>query len=88
MICILVANLIYLMVGHWVGVLPIMMATLLTGLVIEARQGPLSFFNRLLRREVLDYQTVAQFSEHVGQLQKLDAWLSGRRWWNAARRPA
>lgn len=76
-VCILVANLIYLVVGQWTGVLPIMMATLLTGFVIEARQGPMSLFNRLLRREVLDFETVARFSEQVGQLQKVDALLAG-----------
>jgi signal transduction histidine kinase len=77
--CILIANLVYLLIGQRVGILPIMAATLLTGLALEARQGPLSFFNRLLRREVLDYQTVAQFSEQVGQLQKVDALLAGVR---------
>jgi signal transduction histidine kinase len=77
--CILIANLVYLLIGQRVGILPIMAATLLTGLALEARQGPMSFFNRLLRREVLDYRTVAQFSEQVGQLQKVDALLAGIR---------
>jgi signal transduction histidine kinase len=78
-ICILVANLVYLFIGQRVGIVPIMVATLLTGLALEARQGPMSFFNRLLRREVLDYQTVAQFSEQLGQLQKADSLLAGIR---------
>jgi signal transduction histidine kinase len=77
--CILLANLVYLLIGQRVGMLPIMAATLLTGLVLEARQGPMAFFNRLLRREVLDYQTVATFSEQVGQLQKIDALLAAVR---------
>jgi signal transduction histidine kinase len=74
-----VANLVYLLIGQRVGILPIMAAALLAGLVLETRQGPASFFNRLLRREVLDYQTVAQFSEQVGQLQKVDALLASIR---------
>ncbi len=78
-ICILLANLVYLLIGQRVGMLPIMTATLLTGLVLEARQGPMAFFNRLLRREVLDYQTVAYFSEQVGQLQKVESLLAGIR---------
>lgn len=78
-ICILIANLVYLLIGQHVGILPIMAATLLTGLVLGARQGPMSFFNRLLRREVLDYQTVVQFSEQVGQLQEIDSLLAGIR---------
>ncbi len=77
--CILIANLVYLLIGQRVGILPIIAATLLTGLALEARQGPMSFFNRLLRREVLDYQTVAQFSEQVGQLQELNSLVAGIR---------
>jgi signal transduction histidine kinase len=77
--CVLLANLVYLLIGQRVGILPIMAATLLTALALEARQGPMSFFNRLLRREVLDYRTVAQFSEQVGQLQKVESLLAGIR---------
>lgn len=77
--CILLANLVYLLIGQRVGILPIMAATLLTALALEARQGPMSFFNRLLRREVLDFQTVAQFSEQVGQLQRIESLLAGIR---------
>lgn len=78
-LCVLIANLVYLLIGQRVGILPILAATLLTGLVLEARQGPMAFFNRLLRREVLDYRTVAQFSEQVGQLQELNSLLTGIR---------
>ncbi len=78
-ICIMVANLIYVLEGQRGSILPIMAAALLTGFVLETRQGPGSFFNRLLRREVLDYRAIVRFSEQVGQLQKIDPLLAGIR---------
>jgi two-component system sensor histidine kinase NreB len=73
--CILTANLVYLVMGQVLGFLPVLAAALLTSLVLEARQGPTAFFNRLLRRESLDYQTVARFSQRVGGLQQIEALL-------------
>ncbi len=70
--CVLVANLVYLAFGSITGFLPILAAALLTGLALEARRGPTSFFTRLLRRETLDYQVVAQFSRRVGGVHPIE----------------
>jgi signal transduction histidine kinase len=49
------------------------------GLGLEARRGPTAFFNRLLRRETLDYRTVARFSRQVGKLQRVESLLGAAR---------
>lgn len=68
-LCIVVANVVYWVIGRGVGFVPILAAALLVGLALEARRGPTAFLNRLLRREMLDFQTVASFSRAVGGLQ-------------------
>jgi signal transduction histidine kinase len=73
--CILVANLIYLTMGRLTGFLPILVAALVAGVGLVTRQGPTSFFTRFLRRETLDYQTVARFSRRVGGLQQIESLL-------------
>ena len=77
--CILTANLVHLILGQTVGFLPILIAALITSLGLEARRGPTAFFNRLLRREALDYQTVARFSQRVGGLQQIESLLQAAR---------
>ncbi len=72
-LCIVVANVVYLAAGQAVGFLPILAAALLVGVTLELRRGPTAFLNRLLRREMLDYQTVARFSQAVGGLQGSEA---------------
>lgn len=71
--CVLIAATVYLASQSATGFLPILAATLLTSLALEARRGPTSFFNRLLRREALDYQVVARFSRRVGGLQPIES---------------
>lgn len=71
--CILMANLVYLLLGQITGFLPILATALITGLALEVQQGPTAFFNRLLRREMLHYQIVARFGQHVGGLQQIAA---------------
>ncbi|MBN1937317.1 MAG: GAF domain-containing protein [Anaerolineae bacterium] len=78
--CILVGNLIYLILGQLTGFLPILAAALLAGIGLVARRGPTSFFTRLLRRETLDYQTVARFSQYVGELQQIESLLQAAFW--------
>ena len=73
--CIVVANLVYMVMGRDTPFLPILMTGLVVGLSLEARRGPTSFFNRLLRRETLDYRTVARFSRRVGELQRIESLL-------------
>lgn len=70
--CILAANLVHLAFGPTVEFLPILAATLVTSFGLEARQGPTAFFNRLLRRETLDYQAVTHFGQQVGGLQRIE----------------
>lgn len=73
--CVLAANLVYLLLGQNMGFLPILAVALVTSIGLEARRGPTSFFNQLLRRETLDYQTVARFSRRVGELQTIESLL-------------
>lgn len=77
--CILMANLVYLLVGQITGFLPILAAALLTGLALEARQGPSAFFNRLLRREMLHYHVIARFGRRVGSLQHIESLVQAAR---------
>lgn len=70
--CILAANLVHLAFGPTVEFLPILAATIVTSFGLEARQGPTAFFNRLLRRETLDYQAVTHFGQQVGGLQQIE----------------
>ncbi|MBN2390910.1 MAG: hypothetical protein JXR84_09310 [Anaerolineae bacterium] len=77
--CILMANLVYLLLGQITGFLPILATALITGLALEVQQGPTAFFNRLLRREMLHYQIVARFGQHVGGLQQSAALVSAAR---------
>jgi signal transduction histidine kinase len=72
-VCIWIANLVYLAIGQQVSFLPILAASLATGVVVGLRRGPAAFFNRLLQRESLDYQVVVGFSQQVGGLQKIEA---------------
>lgn len=78
-LCILTAMLVYLSLGRATGFFPILVAALATGWTLEARRGPSMFLNRLLRRETLDYQTVARFSQRVGELQEIRALLKAAR---------
>lgn len=71
--CILVDSAIYVLFGGALPFLPLLLATLIAGLALEARRGPTAFFNRLLRREALDYTAVVQFSQQVGGLQEIDS---------------
>ncbi len=71
--CIVVANLVHLAFGPTVDFLPILAATLVTSIGLEARQGPTAFFNRLLRRETLDYRAVTHFGQQVGGLQQIES---------------
>jgi signal transduction histidine kinase len=73
--CILTANLVHLILGQVTGFLPILVSALVTGLVLETRQGPTAFFNWLLRRGIVNYQTVARFSHRVGALQQIESLL-------------
>ncbi|MCP4540832.1 MAG: hypothetical protein GY832_27150 [Chloroflexi bacterium] len=73
--CILSANLVYLVAGQVSGFLPILAATLLASFGLLSRWGPTAFFNRLLRREMIDYQIVAHFSQRVGSLQQIGSLL-------------
>lgn len=73
--CILTANLMYLIASPTTGFLPILAATLITAAGLMTRRGPTAFFNRLLRRESLDYRTVARFSQRVGGLQQIESLL-------------
>ena len=77
--CILMANLVYLLLGQITGFLPILATALITGLALEARQGPTAFFNRLLRREMLHYHVIARFGQHVGGLQQSAALVPAAR---------
>ena len=70
--CVLIANLVYLAIGQITGFLPVLVTALLTGLALETRRGPTSFFTRLLRRETLDYQVVANFSQRVGGVHPIE----------------
>ncbi len=70
--CILVATVIHLLIGQQVGILPILAASLGAALILEPRRVPTAFINRLLRREVTDYQSIASFSQQVGRLQAYD----------------
>lgn len=70
--CILIANLVHLAFGPTVEFLPILAATLVTSFGLEARRGPTAFFNRLLRRETLDYRAVTHFGQQVGGLQQIE----------------
>jgi len=70
--CVLIANLVYLALGSITGFLPILVTALLTGLALEVRRGPTSFFTRLLRRETLDYQVVTRFSQRVGGVHPIE----------------
>ena len=73
--CISTANLVYLVAGQNAAFLPILAVAMVTSLGLEARRGPTVFFNRLLRRESLDYQTVVRFSQRVGGLQRIESLL-------------
>lgn len=75
-LCVLAANLIYLVIGQSVSFLPILAAAAVTGGVLSTRRGPAAMLDRLLRREMLDYDTVARFSQQVGALPGIDAILS------------
>jgi len=66
--CILVAYLVDLLVGNRAAFLPILLGTLATGLALESRVEPFAAIDRLLRRERLDYQAVARFSQNVAGL--------------------
>lgn len=72
-LCALAANLVYLAIGQSVSFLPILAAAALTGVILQMRRGPGVALTRLLRRETLDYQTVAGFSQQVASLQGIDA---------------
>jgi len=69
--CIVLATLIHLVTGARTEFLPILFAALATGLAVGTRQGPTAFFDRLLRREAVDYRIVAGFSQEVGELQEI-----------------
>jgi len=69
--CTVLANLIYLVTGARTEFLPILFTALATGLAVGTRQGPTAFFDRLLRREAVDYRIVAGFSQEVGELQEI-----------------
>lgn len=69
--CIVLANLICLLTGARAEFLPILIVALVTGLAVEARRGPTAFFDRLMRREAVDYRVVADFSQEVAGLQEL-----------------
>ena len=71
-LCVLAANLVYLAIGQSVSFLPILAAAAVTGVVLQTRRGPAVMLDRLLRRETLDYQTVARFSQQVGALPGID----------------
>lgn len=71
--CVLVSIVTALVVNQTAGFLPILAATLIATLGLIARRGPTSLFTRLLRRETLDYQTVARFSRRVGGLQQTES---------------
>jgi signal transduction histidine kinase len=74
--CIVLANLIYLVAGARAEFLPILLTALATGLAVGVRRGPTAFFDRLLRREAVDYRIVAGFSQEVGELQEIPRLVS------------
>ncbi len=74
--CVVAANLVYLLMGQQTPFLPVLATAIVVGLGLEARRGPTAFFNRLLRRETLDYRTVARFNRQVGELQEIESLLA------------
>ena len=74
--CVVTANLVYLLVGQKTPFLPTLASAILVGLGLEARHGPTSFFNSMLRREVADYRAILQFSQSVVRPQKEEVLLN------------
>jgi len=66
---VLVANVVYLLLGSRTGFLPLFLAALMASWGLASRIGPTSFFNRLLRREMLDYERVVDFNHRVVEAQ-------------------
>jgi signal transduction histidine kinase len=64
-----VANVVYLLLGSRTGFFPLFLAALMAGWGLASRIGPTSFFNRLLRREMLDYERVVDFNHRVVEAQ-------------------
>jgi signal transduction histidine kinase len=66
---VLAALVVYLPVGSEIGFVPLLGSSLLAGMVFAGRFKPLSFLDRLLHREELDYQVADRFSQRIRQPQ-------------------
>lgn len=71
--CILLAVLVTLMIHQEAIFLPVLIASIVTGLLFEGRFSVFDFLDNLLRREKLDYQAVTRFTEQVGDLRQSEA---------------
>lgn len=68
LVCTIIAYLIHSILGNANSLIPIWVGAVLTGLMLEGRRGPFGWFDRFLRREIMNYQVVVRFNKQTGGL--------------------